>query len=174
MRAAWACGDVAVRKPDSLRAALVAAIPTLSVDPDRFIVYVKDGKLVSRWTTSPAFEYRYRLVVGLLDFAGDPNVVFLALMDWVRTNQNDILVPDRDEDGLTFAADILDPSTADISIELQLTEAVVTTARPGGGWDLAYVDEPADATYGLAAFNGAPEPPAPLGEVWLGDTKIIG
>lgn len=156
-----------MKKPDSLRAAIVAAMPALDQDPDRFLVFVKTGKLVSRWGADPSFEYRYTLVIGLLDFPGDPNLLFLSIQQWLQVNQADILVPGRDDDAFDFAADILDSGKADIRVEIPLTESVIVTIGEDGQPSFDYLAEPTMADFGLAPLGG------PLTELDLGAERLI-
>lgn len=142
-------------KPDSLRAAIVAAIPALARDAERLLMFIDRGSVRGFMTTTRSFEYRYKLNIIITDFAGSPSTVMLAILDWARINQPELTVPPNE--ALTFEADILDNKAVDMSLEIMLTEAVAVTVGEDGTSDLRHIEEPAlllnDAT-GL--FEQAP------------------
>ncbi|TKC83464.1 phage tail protein [Trinickia terrae] len=132
-------------KPASLRRALVAAIPSLEADPDKLAVFIDEGSIAATGTRSLSFEYRYTLHALVMDFAGDADSVFVALVEWVRTNQPDLVtnLGERDH-GITFEVDILSHATADLSIKLRLTESVAVSAGPDGKHVIKHVDDAAN------------------------------
>jgi P2 phage tail completion protein R (GpR) len=69
-------------KPARLRAALVAAIPSLAAEPDKLTVFIDRGSIAATGARSLSFEYRYVCNVLLLDFAGDADEVFIAIVEW--------------------------------------------------------------------------------------------
>ncbi|WP_338926156.1 phage tail protein [Mycetohabitans endofungorum] len=122
-----------MNKPASLRAALVAALPPLQSAPDALSVFIDHGTLVATGTRSLSFEYRYVLNVLLLDYAGDADAVMVAIIEWVRANQPDLVIhAEAREDGITFEVDLLNHETADLSIKLKLTESVVVRTDASG------------------------------------------
>lgn len=131
-------------KIDSLRAALDAALPELRGDPDKLVIYVDRGRIVSRVSPGLAFEYRYEATLWLPGFTGGSDRVMLPLLLWLRSHQPDIFQRfDRDDQAIVFAADILDSTSADLLIKFELTEAAIATPRPdGSGWDIARAAEP--------------------------------
>lgn len=95
-------------KPASLRAAIVAAIPSLAADPDKLTVFIDTGSIAATGAKSLSFEYRYTCNVILLDFAGDSDDLFIAIVGWVRQYQNDLVDnPDERANGITYEVDIL-------------------------------------------------------------------
>lgn len=141
-------------KIDSLRAALELALPELRGDPDKLVIFVDRGRIVSRLSPGLAFEYRYETTLWLPGFTGGSDRVMLPLLLWLRTNQPDVFQRfDRDDQAIVFAADILDSTSADLLIKFELTEAAIATARPdGSGWDVA---RGADPTLGEQALADA-------------------
>ena len=122
-----------MQKPNSLRAALTAAAPDLATDPDKLLVFADDGAAIAIPGKSLSFEYSYTLQVILLDFAGDPNLIFAAVMEWVKVNQRNLIENrDKHKDGITFEVDLLNHTTADLSIKLKVTEAVVANRDDSG------------------------------------------
>lgn len=130
-----------MRKLDSLRAALAAALPELAQDPTRLKIWIEKGAAQSRQTQTRAFALSYQANVLIEDLATDIAVVMLAVFDWLRINQSVLLAPGTD--GLTFDVDLLDNSLADIELRLDLTENVSVQPRPDGGADLVWLPEPA-------------------------------
>ncbi|MFM0699526.1 phage tail protein [Paraburkholderia sediminicola] len=132
-------------KPASLRAALVAAIPSLATDPERLTVFIDAGHIAGTGTRTPSFEYRYTAHALVMDFAGEADHVFIAIVEWARANQPDLVTnADQRESGITFEADILNNQTVDLSIKLQLTESVVVSTDASGKRTIRHIDDSAD------------------------------
>ena len=129
-----------MEKSRSLRSALESALPEFRREPDRLRMWVEDGAAQHRQTATLAFAFRYRLNVLLVECATDLALVALPLFRWLRVNQPDLLAPGRD--GFTFDADILDNKTADVLIQLELTDCVTVSPLEDGGWSLDYLPEP--------------------------------
>lgn len=138
-------------KPASLRRALVAAIPSLEVEPDKLVVFIDRGSIVATGTRSLSFEYRYIVHVLVMDFSGDADTVFVELVDWARANQPDLVTDARErEHGITFEVDLLNHAAADLSIRLALTESVAVRTGADGKRILEHVeDEQVDAADSL-------------------------
>lgn len=132
-----------MQKPNSVRAALTAAAPVLVTDPDKLLVFADAGTIEAIPGTGLSFLYRYTLHAILTDFAGDPNLIFAALVEWVKVNQND-LIESRTlhKDGLSFEVDLLNHTTCDLSIKLKLTETVVASRDQDGQLVAAAKPEP--------------------------------
>ncbi|MFP3183960.1 MAG: phage tail protein [Paraburkholderia sp.] len=132
-------------KPASLRTALVVAIPSLATDPDRLNVFIDQGSIAATGTQTPSFEYRYVVNVLVLDFAGDSDLVMIALAEWARANQPDLVTnADARSSGITFEVDILNNSTVDLSIRMQLSESVVVSTDASGKRTIEHVDDAVD------------------------------
>lgn len=132
-------------KTTSLRAALVAAIPELAINPDRLTIFLDEGHILATGTRTPSFEYRYTAQAIVQDFAGDSDLVFIAIVEWARSNQPDLVTnADERERGITFEADILNNQTVDLSIKLQLTESIVVSVDASGARTIKHVDDAAD------------------------------
>jgi hypothetical protein len=118
-----------MRKIDTLRAALFAAIPELSSDYSRLQIWIDRGQGQARQTASNSFGLAFRLNVLAIEVSTDLSLIVLAITRWLRTNQPDRLQPDTDS--FTFDADILDERTADILIQIDLTQNYVVTVADG-------------------------------------------
>lgn len=131
-------------KPASLRAALETALPELAANPDRLILYIDEGRIHSRYGDSLSFEYRYRLNLVLLDYAHHASAALVPLLAWLRVNQPELgLNPDLADGAVTFEAEILNHSSMDFAIRLQLSERVIVTTNHDTGETTArHVGEP--------------------------------
>ncbi|MFP6562374.1 phage tail protein [Paraburkholderia sp. B3] len=129
-------------KPASLRAAIVRAIPSLAANPDKLTVFIDAGSIAATSARSLSFEYRYTCNVMLLDFAGDSDELFVAIVEWTRAYQADLFLnPDERANGITYEVDILDNATVDVSVKLQLTESVVVRRADDGTRTIEHVDD---------------------------------
>ena len=119
-----------MEKPGSLRAAIGQVFPDLARDVDRLRLWVEKGSIRCRQTQSRGFEWTYTLTAVMTDFTGHPSLVFLAVNDWLRVNQPDLLAAGNAET-FSFQADILDENTIDLQFDLRLTEQVRLIERDG-------------------------------------------
>ncbi len=158
-------------KPGLLRTALEAALPEFLTDRDRLSIFVDKGRVVSRRTPGLAYEYRYMVSLFFEEFTGLPDAIMVPLLLWVRTHQPDLMLRfEREDQAITFKADILDQSSWDILISFELTEAVMLVARgDGSGWDVTHLPEPSPDDPSITGV----EPPPPLGAIWLGDAQLL-
>ncbi len=129
-------------KPDSLRAAIVAALPALENDPERLAMWIEKGRIRSPMTSSRGFEWDYVLNITIQDFTGHPSIPFLVINDWARTNQIELVQP-GDKSGYQFEADVVDVGTIDFHIQLNLTERVSVTRGEDGSDTLQHLDDTA-------------------------------
>ncbi|MCI0152139.1 phage tail protein [Paraburkholderia sediminicola] len=114
-------------------------------DPDRLTVFIDRGSIAATGTRSPSFEYRYVVNVLVPDYAGDPDTVMIALVEWARAYQPDLVTNvDERTNGITFEADILSNATADLSIRMHLTESVVVSVDANGNRIVTHVDDAAE------------------------------
>lgn len=128
-------------KPDSLRAAIVAAVPDID-DQERLVLLVTNGGVVCR-PSGLSFEYRYQLEINVLDYPHHPDLLMVTVLDWLRTHQPEVLqkapaVASRD---FSFEADFLNNGVIDISIKLQLSENV-RIQRDAGVQTITHLSEP--------------------------------
>ncbi|WLE59275.1 phage tail protein [Burkholderia plantarii] len=134
-------------KPASLRAAIVAAIPALAKDPDKMTVFIDKGSIAATGTKSLSFEYRYMCNVLLMDFAGDADDLMIVILAWAREYQPDLVTNwDGRSSAITYEIDILNNTTADISITMPLSENVVVKYDAAGHRTVTHVDDRPDAS----------------------------
>ncbi|MFK3649284.1 phage tail protein [Lysobacter enzymogenes] len=129
-------------KPDSLRAQLAAAIPELKRDPDRMLLFIKEGGLSATLAPGFSFEYRYTLHLIITDFAGHPDAVMVPLLVWLARNQSELLANPALRDGIAFEAELLANDKVDLEIRLPLTERVGVHKQEGGGYKVEHYPEP--------------------------------
>ncbi|CAJ5511529.1 bacteriophage tail completion protein R [Burkholderia pseudomallei] len=134
-----------MNKPNSLRAALVAALPHLNASPDQLLVFVNEGRIEATGTRTASFDYEYECEIIIRDFVGSADDVMIAVVEWARSNQPD-LVTNRDErrDGMTFVADVLSNSAVDLAIKVKLSESVVVGTDDDGNRTVEHIDDAAD------------------------------
>jgi hypothetical protein len=137
-----------VKKPESLKALLLASVPGLKDKPENLSMFIDKGRIAARLSGSLSFEYRYTVNVVVQDYAGNVDELFVPLLAWVADQQPDLLERDQQEP-FSFDAEILDGDLADISIDLELTERVKVT-RTEAGLLATHLDEPSRAD----AFDG--------------------
>lgn len=136
-------GRVAVNKPESLRATIVAAIPELAANPDRLLVFIDEGSVAATFSASLNFEWRYRLNLILTDFAAHPDAVIVPMLSWLRTHQPDLLLNQSRIGEIRFEADVLANDKIDLSITLPLTERVGVKPQDGQpGMHIEHYPEP--------------------------------
>lgn len=129
-----------MQKADSLRAHLAEWFPDLARDPDRLRLWIETGKVRAINGPSRNFTWEYTLSAMITEWTGDPSALAVVINEWCRANAPELL---QQGSGYTFEADILDAATFDVQFALPLTEPVLVTDRPGGGWNLQHPAEPA-------------------------------
>lgn len=145
-----------MKKPESLRDHLLAAIPEFRRNPDRLLVFVDNGSMRSTAAPGLSFEYSYTLNIILTDFAGSPDAVAIPLFAWVLVNQRELMENlEKGRDAIKFEADILDNSKVDLSITLPLTERVIVKRLDDGTLQVSHPAEPVvdDETFLVPAMR---------------------
>lgn len=162
-----------MRKLDSLRAAIEAAVPELAREPGNLRIWVDRGAASSPMTASHSLGFTYRANLLIVNMVTDIAVLALAIFRWMRVNQPNLMAPNTD--GFAFDVDVLDNKSVDVQIQIDLTENVKVTPNEDGSSALEYLAEP-DPLFDDFADAGATGPsPPPLsaigqqGEGWLAD-----
>ncbi|RXJ11460.1 phage tail protein [Lelliottia nimipressuralis] len=121
-----------MNKPNSLRQALIDAIPQLSAHPEMLRFSVENGNIDARLSVSLSFEKKYTLKGLVKNFVGESNQLFVPLLAWLRENQPDIFTLDEGrKNGYLFQIVMNDDESKDISFSLQLTERILVTEENG-------------------------------------------
>lgn len=137
-----------MKKPESFRTAVLTGVPDLARDPQRLAIFVERGKLVSAGAATRGWMYKYQLTAIVQDFAGDMDQLTDTVLQWVRVEQPGALKNNElNEQSVRFEVELLDNECVDVQIEVDLTEAVITTDGK--------------------TFVHPPEPPADPTEEWM-------
>lgn len=133
-----------MNKTDSLRAALDASSHWLRTHPDKLLVFAEDGHISARLGGSTSYEVVYTLNLIATDFPEDPATLIVPILRWLAVNQPEALLNQQNGNRvIEFDADILNHTTIDLSLKLQLTERVIITTDPNtGAVSATYADEP--------------------------------
>lgn len=127
-----------MKKPESLRQMLLQFVPALASDPTKLSLFVDKGRIAAV-AGSLGFEYRYTLNVVVQDYAGSPDDLMVPVLAWIGQHQPDLLQR-TDQEPFHFESELLDATTADVSIYIEVDEAVRVTPKEGGGFDAVRVE----------------------------------
>lgn len=159
-----------MRKLNSLRAAIEAAVPELAQNPANLRIWVDRGTMAATLTNAGGMTFAYRANVLIMEMTADLSVVTHALTTWLRVEQPDRLIPGTE--GLSFEVDVLTNKVVDVLLQVDLKESVTATPNEDGSIALAYLSEP-DPLFDDFGSAGPTDPPPPLtavgqeGEGWL-------
>lgn len=132
-----------MKKHDSLRAALTAALPELAREPNALAITIEQGSIAARHGPNLGWEYRYDCHLVLIDCRAAPEQIFLPLLLWLRTYQPDLILNHaKGVQAIKFNIDVVDQDAVDIEIMLPLTEAVDVLPQPDGSYRMTIRDEP--------------------------------
>lgn len=135
-----------MNKLNSLRAALLAGVPEFARDPERLSIMAERGRFIATGAEGLGWQYAYQITFIVQDFAGDMDLVTHTILQWVRVEQPSLLLnPELADKSIRFEVETaLTTELVDVLIEIDVTEAVVTTdgvtfehpPEPRvGGWD---------------------------------------
>jgi len=130
-----------MNKPKSLRDHLQTSVSSLNQRPDDFLTFVESGQIVSTQAPNYSFVYHYKLVIAVLDYNAHADTIIIPLLVWIRENQPDLLTGEPDG-GISFEAEIINASTIDLTISLNLTERVIVNADESGNLVPHHCPEP--------------------------------
>lgn len=138
-----------MKKPQHLREYLLKAIPDLSPDQDRLLIFANKGSLRSTMVGGFSFEQSYTLDVIITDYAGDIDVIGVVLFTWIAENQPELMANhEKGKQAITFEAELIDNRKYDISFQIPLTELVIVKKNAEGKLELSYPSEPQYTTFG--------------------------
>lgn len=129
-----------MKKADSLKALLLASVPALKADPAKLALFVDKGKVSAVRSNTLAFQLSYTATIWIEAYGGDLDGLFVPVLAWIAQNQPELI--DRpDGEPFTFESELLDGDTADISIEIELTERVLIERRGNGKLRTRHLDD---------------------------------
>ncbi|HEX7856039.1 MAG TPA: phage tail protein [Sphingobium sp.] len=157
-----------MRKPDSLKSLLIATVPGLAKNPETLTLFIDNGRIVGGNGRRLSFEYHYRLNAVIEAYAGDNDALMVPVLAWIAENQSELLGKPGAQP-FSFEAEILDAESRDVSIFIELTEAVIVTPKDGGGFNVTHPVQPPPAS--LDRFDGVPRD-ALLWQLFLRDDLV--
>lgn len=120
-----------MKKPEALRAAMTENNRYLRDNPDQLHVFVDAGRLIATRAAGAvgskggSFMYEYTLTIIVTDYPDDSATLMLPVIAWAADWQPELLAnDDRQRDGIKFEAEIRTQTTADVQIEIKLTESI--------------------------------------------------
>ncbi|MEN3787379.1 phage tail protein [Aeromonas veronii] len=136
-----------MEKPKQIRELLQQSVPQLGQNPERLILTIGEGQIVATGATSLSFEWQYQLEIGVVDFAGHPDMLLIPLLAWLRQHQPELFTnPDRRENAIKLQAEVLAGDLYDLLITIKLTERVIVKKTEQGiSWE--HVPEPPEDPY---------------------------
>lgn len=157
-----------MKKPDSLKKLLLATVPGLKDNPECLTLFVDKGEIHGGHGASLSFEYRYTVNIVLESYAGDMDALTVPVLAWIAENEH-ILMGAPDAQPFRFEAEILDDESRDVSIFIDLREAVLVIPRDGGGYGVKPAPhiKPADRERFPGVASGAK-----LWQIFLNDTLL--
>ncbi len=129
-----------MKKADSLKALLLASVPALKADPAKLALFVDKGKASTVRSNTLAFQLSYTLTIWIEAYGGDLDGLFVPVLAWISQNQPE-LIGRPDSEPFTFESEVLDGDTADVSIEIELTERVLIERRDDGKLRTRHLDD---------------------------------
>lgn len=131
-----------MKKPQNLKDHLLSAVPELQRDPDRVLVFADEGTVRSTLANGLSFEYVYTLTLILTDYAGDLAAVSIPVLDWIRTNQSELMANlEKSKSAIKFEAEILSNDKVDLVIQIPVTERIIIK-KEQDKLTITYPDEP--------------------------------
>nr|WP_314121382.1 phage tail protein [uncultured Brevundimonas sp.] len=135
-----------MRKPNSLRAALVAALDAkhrFSERPADLHMVMQDATPVADGRPGMAYVWHYTLAIGFLDFTGSPDEIALPILTWLQRWQPDAFATaDKLKNVFNLDVEFMADDIVDVMVRLKLSEVVSMVGRPDGGMDLTRPEEP--------------------------------
>lgn len=142
-----------MKKPDHLRNYLLNALPDLSPDQDRLMIFTNKGTLRSTMAGGYSFEMAYTLDLTITDYAGDVDVIGVVLFTWIAEHQSELMANhEKAKQAITFETELIDNSKYDLNFQIPLTERVIVKKNADGKLELSYPSEPQ-----YTAFESATE-----------------
>lgn len=157
-----------MQKPESLRKLLLATVPGLGQNPERVAVFIDKGEIHGGHGRSLSFEYRFTLNLVIESYAGDMDALIVPVLAWISENQPE-LIGGPDAQPFRYEAEILDDESRDVSIFIDLREAVIVVPREGGGFGVK--PAPIISPAARDRFDGVPSC-TKLWQLFLNDTLV--
>lgn len=121
-------------KLTDLRAHILTNVPELQRNPEKMLTFIEDGNI--EFWDGPNLSHMYRLPIRLIvtDYAGPVDDIILPILSWVKVRE-----PGFDPaNTISFEAELLNNSSYDISITVNITERVIVKTLESG-FDVKHV-----------------------------------
>ncbi|MGT2513412.1 phage tail protein [Sphingomonas panni] len=141
-----------MKKPESLRELLFAT--ALVGQTEKLATFIDRGRVECRRGANLTFKYHYTLSLVMQGYAGSVDALMIPILAWIAEQQPDLL--DRaPNEPFTFESELLDADTADVSIDLDLSELVLVERTGKSEFKATHVPEPvlADAFPGVCGVS---------------------
>ncbi|MBL4839922.1 MAG: phage tail protein [Thalassospira sp.] len=102
----------------------------LDIKARDLLTFAEKGSIVAyQGTDSQNRNFKIQYVAHLIitDYAGDPQNLLFVMTDWIDAN-----VPDRNEEALKFHVDVISTKSADVSIQIELSDTITVEPVDGG------------------------------------------
>lgn len=122
-----------MKKPQLLRQTLLKNNQFLIEHPDRLHTFIDAGKIISTTAKSFSFEYKYTLNIVITDYSDPIDSIMVPLVAWLYFYQQEAWGNgELREDALTYEVDHHNNNAFDISINIKLTERIITREGKSG------------------------------------------
>lgn len=130
-----------MKKPQLLRQALLNNNRFLIEHPDRLHTFIDEGKIVSTTAKSLSFEYQYTLNIVITDYSDSIDSIMVPLVAWIYIHQQEAWGNgELREDALNYEVDHHSNKAFDISLNIKLSERIIT--REGeSGFEIKHCDD---------------------------------
>lgn len=129
-----------MRKPQALRKKLSDLIPFFKQNPENLTLFCSQGQLNATGAMGESFETEYTLEIFATDVPLNPDVFFVIILAFVRTEQSELLFNPSSKK-ITFEAEPLNNDLYDFTIKIPLTERV-RVKNTAGRLEVSHLDEP--------------------------------
>lgn len=102
----------------------------LGIKAKDLLTFAEKGSVVAyQGTESQNRNFKIEYVAHLIitDYAGDPQSLLFVMTDWINAH-----IPNRTEEALKFHVDVISTKSADISIQIELSDTVAVNPVEDG------------------------------------------
>ncbi|MBR0573347.1 MULTISPECIES: phage tail protein [Pasteurellaceae] len=128
-------------KPDRLRKLLSKRIPYFKQNPDALQLFYANGYIHSTGATSLSWQYHYDLEIIIEDFPDSPDLIFLAVQEFIKVEQAELVLNPNKQQDVKFEADPNNNETYDLSITIPLSERVIVSVE-NNAYQIKHAEEP--------------------------------
>ena len=132
-----------MKKINQLRKVLEDNNLFIKTNPEKLHIFIDDGDVTATAAKSLSFEYEYQVNLIITDYDQPIDYLIVPIISWMYINQQEFMAnPELRRGAIKFEVEQLNNNTADVSIELKLTERVIVKSGTSGLEYKHVVDEP--------------------------------